>query len=355
MNRNEDRAVVRRWGSALGGTLALAAVSAPSACALRHEIFEPEPGNPGPGALTCTEVKSPKGSGQQLATEHFRQIWHPDERIVSERYSSTETYPAKDAFAWRYDSRGNLVAFAGFTDDPSNPWGNFQNDYSYDDRGNVTEIRGSYPGVPDVKTPSTAGTSSGTTYQNEYAGSTLVASTSIPYNPNLDGGVAPGTRRTFRQNELGQCDLIQTFTTEADAPTFTETRTYTTAGRLETSKVTAGSTVTWPCASSFTRRTYDDLGRVLEKRTWCGADDSGDAAGVTLYQYQPDGSQTIESMDFLSDTPNDVIVTPSGSRTLNHWIMTRSSGCAAMDAAIGAPDGPECRVRDPEPRNYPGG
>ena len=68
---------------------------------------------------------------------------------------------------------------------------------------------------------------------------------------------------------------------------------------------------------------------------------------MTLYRYQPDGSQSVEWMDFLSDTPNDVI----DSRSLTHWILTRSSDCAVIDAAIGAPAGPECRVRDPEPRN----
>ncbi|HEY8926798.1 MAG TPA: hypothetical protein VIU64_20585 [Polyangia bacterium] len=202
-----------------------------------------------------------------------------------------------------------------------------------------------------MQVPSTADMTSGLTYTNEYEGTTLIASTSVPYNPNLDGGVVVGTRRTFRQNDLGQCDLIQTFTTDPDNPTTTEARTYDVAGRLATMQVTASSTATWPCASSFTRQMYDDLGRLLEKRTWCGADDSGDAAGVTLYRYQPDGSQTVELMDFLSDTPNDVMQTPNGPRGLMHWILTRSSGCAAIDAAIGAPSGPECRVRDPEPRN----
>jgi hypothetical protein len=346
MKTNQRRTETSAQRSFWRGALAVVAVvSAPSACALRHEIFEPEPGNPGPGALTCTEVRTPKGTGQQLATEHFRETWNADLRVVSEQYSSTDTFSGKTAYAWRYDARGNLVAHVGFLEST------FQSDYRYDDRGNVTEIRGSNPGVPDVNTPSTADRTTGINFTNEYDGSTLVASTSIPFDRNFDGGVVVGTRRTFRQNELGQCDLIQSFTTDADTPTTTETRTYDASGRLETVKVAASSTTPWPCASWFMRQMYDDLGRLLEKRTWCGADDSGDADQVTLYRYQPDGSQAVEYMDFLSDTPNDSIETPNGTRSLTHWIMTRSSGCAAIDAAIGAPAGPECRVRDPEPRN----
>jgi len=347
MKTNQDRTEASTPRCSWRRVLAVVVmVSAPSACALRHEIFEPEPGNPGPGALTCTEVRTPQGTGQQQQpTEHFRETWNADLRIVSEQYSSTETFSGKTAFAWRYDARGNLVAYVGFLES------RFQSDYTYDDRGNLTDVRGSNPSVPDVNTPSTADRYTGTTYTNEYDGSTLIASTSVPYDPNFDGGVVVGTRRTFRQNALGQCDLIQSFTTDANTPTTTETRTYDTAGRLETVKVIASSTSPWPCASSFTRHMYDDLGRPLEKRTWCGADDSGDADGVTLYRYQPDGSQTVEFMDFLSDTPNDVMQTPSGPRGLMHWILTRSSGCAAIDAAIGAPAGPECRVRDPQPRN----
>lgn len=351
MEENEDRGVSRRWGGFLAGALALAAVGAPPACALRHEIFEPEPGNPGPGALTCTEVRIQKGQGPQLPQEEFRETWDPSLRVVTEQISPTETSSGKSTFvgfAWRYDAGGNLVARAGFAN-PDESYANFQYDYRYDDRGNLLDAHGSNPSVPDVKTPSMADTKWGTGYQNEYAGTTLTASTTAPYGPE---NTVPANRRTFRQNDLGQCDLVQTFAANADTPTTTETRTYDGAGRLETvTFVNADSSVPWHCVPSFTRRTYDDSGRLHDQRTWCAPGESGDADVVTTYQYGADGSQSIERMDFSSDTTNDVIQTPNGPRGLAHSILTRSPGCAAMDAAIGAPDGPECRVSDPEPRN----
>ena len=216
---------------------------------------------------------------------------------------------------WRYAAEGRIIAYIG-VEQP------FQHDYDYDDHANVVQFRLSYPGTPDLLTPSTAPTWIGTNYENQYSpAGRLAASTITAFG---DGAGAPPARhRTYTEEDAGRCWRIES--PDADLP-YLETRTYDDRGRLvQTDAEQAPFT-------SLTSVTYDDQDRILAR--WVTYSGTGFPGTVTTtYSYPADGSQIVVVDDGVTDIANE-----------SHSTLTRTAACLAIDAAIGAPTDQRCRL-----------
>ncbi len=291
---------------------------------------------------SCLEVRTWPGQGP--TTQYIRKTWDSGRRTLSQEISSTATFPGHVDLAWRYGLTGNVVAYAGFaTEVPS--YGNFQQDYLYDDHDNTVDFRLSYPDHPDLMVPSPADTWFGLTYRNEYdSQGRLVTYTRTPYGGGTAGVEA--TYTAFHEDDRGRCDRTETGPSAGAPPTSVETLTYDAADRLIRSEKRASDA--FPCPAYISLLSYDAEGRVTVERAWCQENTTGQPHFVRNTSYLADGSQRIESLDFINDTPNDVIVDEDGiQRSVTHWIQTRSATCATLDSFIAPPAGANpnrCRV-----------
>jgi len=268
-----------------------------------------------PGSV-CLEVESrPEYPG---TTYYTRRTWDPASRILTQQTSTSAAFTEQvGTLKWWYADEGRIIAYIG-VEQP------FQHDYRYDDHGNVSEFRLSYPSVPDLMTPSTAGTWIGQRYDSEYgAAGRLVASTVTSFG---DGANAPPEQRTYSEDAEGRCEVVET-TTGSGEPAV-ERRGYDGAGRL------ARIDVTNAFGSDHTDFHYDDQGRVLSKTFTSESTMWAHGQITTSYEYAADGSQTVTRFDTVTDIAND-----------QHVVTTRSPACQTIDDAPGKPADLRCRVR----------
>jgi len=242
--------------------------------------------------------------------------WDPERRIATTQTRSPSVDPQfVSTLKWRYAAEGRIIAYIG-VEQP------FQHDYDYDDHDNVVQFRLSYPGTPDLLTPSTAPTWLGTSYDNQYSPAGRLATSTI--TTFGDGaGAAPARNRTYTEDDAGRCWRIES--PDADSP-YLETRTYDDRGRLIT--IDAAQ----PTITLQTSLTYDDQDRMLTRSvTYSGAAHPGTIA--TTYSYPADGSQIIVVDDGITDVAD-----------FTHSTTTRTAACLAIDAEIGAPPDQRCRL-----------
>ncbi len=125
-----------------------------------------------------------------------------------------------------------------------------------------------------------------------------------------------------------------------------QTRTYDDQNRLlrvETTDGRDGSAGI--CSEPIKKNEYDAEGRVSVSRTWCNTTEAGAPSMMESYAYGADGTVTVDSLDFLNDTPNHTIVLADGTeKRVTHQVQTRSPECASIYAAIGESRELRCRV-----------
>jgi YD repeat-containing protein len=284
-------------------TLGAAIVLAP---ACEQRIPDPEEALSG---SVCVEVQTRPEYPD--VSYYSRKTWDAASRILTQQTSTSATFSEQvGTLKWRYADEGRIIAYVG-VEQP------FQHDYRYDDHGNVSELRLSYPAVPDLMTPSAAGTWIGLRYDSQYsAAGRLLASTVTTFG---DGASSPPEQRTYTEDAEGRCTVVETISSAGQSTV--ERRGYDDAGRLAFIDVSGGS---------HTEFRYDDQGRVSsESIVW------GSRGQITTnYEYAADGSQTVTRFDTFTDILND-----------QHVVTTRSPACRTIDDAPGKPADLRCRVR----------
>jgi YD repeat-containing protein len=269
-----------------------------------------EPPNPVAVQGDCLEVRS--YPDEQTAAVRTGGTWSSRDRILTQ-VSSSDGTDAVGTLKWRFRTDGQIIAYVG-VEEP------FRHDYEYDEHGNQIDFYLSYPGVPDLMSPSTASRLVGRSHANEYdAAGRLTASTANDYG---DGGPGLMFRSTFMEDSEGRCAQVDS------GETGREVRMYDEAGRLARIERTdqRGSTF-------VDETTYDDQDRLLVHTSiWNGAPGIRSGTVTTTHSYLDDGSEVVEVVDGLTDTGG------------GHTITTRSATCLAIDAAIGHPADARCRV-----------
>ena len=262
----------------------------------------------------CLEVQSWLDTPTRQET---RATWDPALRVLTEESRTTPATPQSvtTTLKRRYADDGRIIAYIG-VEQP------FQHDYDYDDHDNVVQFRLSYPGTPDLFTPSTAATWIGTGYENQYSpGGRLATSTITQFGDGA--GAPPALHRTYTEDEAGRCWRIES--PDVDRP-YLETRTYDDRDRLVQIDATQ-ATSAW-----LTTITYDDQDRIVSRETTYSG--TGHPGTVTsTYSYPADGSQIVTVDDGVTDVAN-----------YSHTTLTRTAACLAIDAAIGAPADSRCRL-----------
>jgi hypothetical protein len=261
----------------------------------------------------CVEART---SANGVFDATTRKTWNAADRILT----ATTTYGSDSStLKWRYRADGQIIAYIGI-EQP------FQHDYQYDEQGDRSDFYLSYPAAPDLMMPSSAEPWMGSAYANEYdEGGRLVASTTTEYGPGAQG--LPPNRSTFSEDADGRCVGI-------DAGNYGQrVISYDAAGRV--AQIVKTGAAQGFCVNATTTTTYDDAGRVLETKMECSGGNSGPNNGgiqLTTHSYHPDGSETVDYVDGLTD------VGDGRSST------TRTAACLVLDAAIGKPADARCRV-----------
>jgi hypothetical protein len=287
-------------------------------------------------ADVCREVLEWPSNTATPRRSYRQYTWDPSLRIRSMEDRGDTAFTGAVALAWRYADHGRTIAYVGYGGM------SFQNDNRHDDYENAIDIRLSYPSQPDLMAPSTADVWMGYDYQNEYdLEGRLTAVTETPYGPG-NSGIAP-LHLVYHEDAAGRCDRIETAYSDGTKIT---TMSYDAGGRLETTVVIPPEAqADLVCATSTAINSYDTQGRLSAERTWCALTTNGAPDLTTTYAYGDDGTVAIESFDFINDTPNDTVPDgDGGTRWVTHSILTRSPGCATLDAAIGGPPDQRCRT-----------
>jgi YD repeat-containing protein len=98
--------------------------------------------------------------------------------------------------------------------------------------------------------------------------------------------------------------------------------------------------------SSVTTHRYDDRGRPLAVERDGGGSAAWPVDGQpdvqTLWSYADDGSCSVESIDFTSDSPNVTVERDGGMVAAHEQLQTWSTGCTAVQASIPVPAGTAC-------------
>ena len=293
-------------------------------------------------AIVCDEVETwPNSDGTDSVT-YRRYRWDPTQRVRTQESRSDRNFDGFVKLAWRYDSDGKVLAYAGFEREPG--YGNFQHDREYDPQGNLSDFRLSYPDKPDLNVPSPADTWMGTRYEHEYdAQDKLQASTITPYGP---GNSSPLVERVEYQHDAAERCASKLINIEG-RDSIKERFVYDSRDRLIEEHQTGRSNGPFACTGSITTISYDDRDRVTARRTWaCGRATNTPADVELVHTYDAQGGRRTEIIDQLTDVVNDMIITPEGEALwVSHTIETQSPGCATIAAAIGGPKDQRCRVR----------
>jgi hypothetical protein len=257
---------------------------------------------------------------QQNDVQYTRVTWDPGLRILTKEASSSEAFENASTLKWRYAEGGRVIAYIG-VEQP------FQHDYRYDEHGNEVDFYLSYPGTPDLMTPSGAAPWMGNSFVNEYDGDTLVGSVETPYgdgNVRADGAPMPSVKRTYSE-ENGRCVGVESVSENA---TTHETRTYDDSNRL------LDATVEGPRLRETKRYTYDDDGRLLTMVVSGSGGFSGPWTSTTTHAYLPDASERIEMENGFTDV-----------LSARHTVVTRTAACLAIDEEIGTRASARCLTR----------
>ena len=274
--------------------------------------------------LACSETTTwPNDTNSGVArVSYARKSWDASLRILVAEYATSSDFAKVNTLKWRYGQEGRVLTYLG-VEQP------FQDDYRYDENGNVVDSHSSYPALPDLMIPSTASVWMGSSFQNEYdASGRLASSTVTDYGP---GSPASQNHRVFHEDAAGRCDRIDTTGTSG---TRQEIRSYDDNGRVSRVEVTAAGSG-YACVHSVQTSTYDDQGRVLLFSLSCTETTTSNGRGLqtNTHSYRADGSERIDFYDGVTD-----ILGQSQS------IVERSPGCGVIDAAIGSPPDNRCRV-----------
>ena len=199
----------------------------------------------------------------------------------------------------------------------------FQHDYRYDAQDNVDDFRLSYPDNRiDDAFP-----------RRDVDGHVVrepVRRARAPGRVRADAVRRRQRGRADRKNVYhedgdGRCVRIESTTPNG---TGVETRAYDADGRLTHSETTGGG------STRMQDYTYDDRGRLSSTTdTETNAPYIGQGGSVTSYSYLPDGSDRIVIHDGFTDVGN-----------MQDAAETRTARCLEIDAQIGAPSDPRCRV-----------
>ena len=249
-------------------------------------------------------------------TIYTTKTWDDPRRVLTAVSIRMHDPSTRSTLEWRYASEGRILSY-GEIEQP------FQHDYQYDAHDNVAYFVLSYPDHFDVTTASSAAPYIETRYANEYDTSgRLVASTVTQTGPSA----SPPARVVYTEDTAGRCSRIET--TWDDQTTLAEARTYDDAGRVATIEVTRSSGF-----ASTETYTYDASGRPLtddySTRGWLHP-----GSVSSEYTYSSDGSVKKDVMDTINDVSS-----------AQHWTLSRSPACAAIDASVGAPADARCRIR----------
>jgi len=150
----------------------------------------------------------------------------------------------------------------------------------------------------------------------------------------------------YRHDAEGRCEWIVD-------DTRAEHRDYDASGRLSVQLVellnpSAPSGAVDSADSSSIVHRYDEQGRCIAIEQDGGGPAALPADGQpdvqTSWSYADDGSWQIETVDFLSDTPNDSVERDGTRVDAQRQTESWSAGCAAVQASIPVPTGSACRT-----------
>jgi hypothetical protein len=282
--------------------------------------------------LVCDEVVTwPSSSGADMVTYH-RYHWDRAQRIRTQESRNDAGFDGTVKLAWRYDSEGKEIAYAGFKRDPSD--NAFQIDSEYDDHANITDSRLSYPDKPDLSMPADATVWMGSRFEHEYdAEDKLQASIITPYGPGESGSLVQ--RIAYGHDAAGRCE---TKLTEVEGrPSVSERFVYDSQNRVVEEHQTGRSNPPFGCMGAITVIAYDAQGRIESRKTWvCGHSMETRADIETIYMYNSEGFRRADTYDFVTDVLNHKVVTPEGDEEwASYTIETQTADCAKMAAAIG--------------------
>lgn len=205
-------------------------------------------------------------------------------------------------------------------------------DFQRDGHGNAVSYREVHTARRDLLTPAPEQPSVAYGFINHYSSDGLLEK----HNRTDSGGSI-----NYRHDADGRCQLIL-------ADDGIEQRDYDEAGRLSIQSFSSVNpdTPTASTQSSVTTHRYDEQGRLhaIER------DGDGPAAlpvdgqpDVQMFwSYVGDGSWSVETLDFTSQSPNDTVERDGASVAARRTIETWSAGCAALEATIPVPLGNAC-------------
>lgn len=308
-------------------------------------VVSPDAGGPGATTLGCDEVVTWPSAGGNDSVSYHRDRWDSAQRIRTRESRRDASFDGTVSLAWRYDEEGKEVAYVGYARDPSgSSYESFQHDRAYDEHGNLSDFRLSYPDRPNLNAPSEASVWMGTRYDNEYdAEGKLLGTVLTPYGP---GNSRPDIERiSYEHDAKGRCASKLTDSDGRDP--ITERFVYDSKNRVIEEHQTGRMNYPFACASSTTVISYDDRDRLTSRKTWvCGRSMDEGADIDIVHTYDADGARRSAIFDFLTDVVNYKVVTPAGEeRWASYTIETQTPGCAAITAAIGGSSGQRCRVR----------
>jgi hypothetical protein len=208
-------------------------------------------------------------------------------------------------------------------------------DFARDRRGNVVSYREVRTAHRDLDAPAPEAPSVAYDFVNHYSTEGL-----LEKHNRADSSGSTG----YRHDADGRCQLIL-------ADDGIEHRDYDADGRLSAQifgpmNPDAPTDPATSTPSSVTTHRYDDRGRPLAVERDGGGPAAlpvdGQPDAQTLWSYADDGSCSVESSDFTSDSPNDMLERDGLMVAARHEIQTWSPGCAALQASIPAPAGAAC-------------
>lgn len=348
-----------RWAPSPFSALPALLTLVVSGCAADPALVQPDAGHAGDGGagfetylsldagadqgtLLCDRVvATPYSDGTESRT-YYRDRWDSERRIRAEERREDASFDGTVALAWRYDVDGKILAYAGFKGR------SFQHDREYDEHGNLSDFRLSYPENPDLTVPSSADLWMGTRYEHEYDAQGLLRSSVVtPYGPGNE--TARGSNIRYEHDAAERCVYEETTVPSggADSGPFGIRYMYDEQSRIIEEHETGRRNGPFACTGRVTLSDYDEQGRRTRVRTWiCGHAQDQHPDMESTYRYAKDGSRRLETFDFLTDVANDIIDTADGEkRSAAHFIENQSAGCAALDAAIGGPATQHCTSR----------
>ncbi len=277
----------------------------------------------------------------EFTYEYVRIRYDAAARIETTEYSSKPDFSVVTFVRQAlYDESGHVLASIG-SDANSG-----RHDYTYDSAGNETHWGLSDTIALDLTVPAQPPFRSSRESTHTYdALGRLSASTVVHYY----SGTTATTNYTYSHDDASRCAVITSNNAAGNTPVSkTETRTYQSDGGIR-SEATAVVTSTDSVMTTVgvTELKADALGRWLTVVTDGGSFLSGDADGTPdnarTYSYAADGTITIVSLDFLTDTPNDEIMRDGRLIYVGRQDYTITSQCASMPVSMHKLDGNACR------------